>query len=382
MPRRRKELAYYPPPTADRLERRGPGRRSSLPLPWPVQALLLAGLLGLGAIAVLVGSGTLARTAGGLGNAVADVVAGFVGTASPAASGAPGAEPAPRLDAPVSAYTADGMIDVTGRLPSGVPGMSDATIRVYVAGKFVSEIEVPPTTDFRVADVPLDPGRNDVTATIVTAAGESEPSDPISVTYLDGAPPITLSTPKNGGSVATATVPVRGTTRAGARVTVRNSTTGATTTVIASAQGAFAVNVALTEGANALTVTVVDPAGNSGQASLTVIRGSGALSAKVTLSWYSMKASRLPQSLTITVRVLDVGGRAVADGSQATFSVSPPGLPTAVSDPQPTRAGVATWKLTIPPSAASLPASGLITVSVALTDGRMVTATGAFTITK
>lgn len=382
MPRRRKELAYYPPPAADRLARRTPGRAPRLPLPWPVQALLLAGLLGLGAIAVLVGSGTLARAAGGLGGAVADVVAGFVGTASPGVSGAPGAEAAPRLDAPSSAYTAAAMVDISGRLPSGVAGKADATVRIYVAGKFVSEIEVPATTDFRVSDVPLDPGRNDVTATIVTAAGESEPSDPISITYLDGPPPIKLSAPKNGASVTTATAPVRGTTRAGARITVRNTTSSATTTVIASAQGAFAVDMGLVAGANALTVTAVDQAGNSAQIAVTVIRGSGALSAKVTLSWYSMKVNKLPQSLTVTVKVLDVGGRAVADGTLATFTVSPPGLPTSVSDPLPMRAGVASWKLTIPPSSAALPASGLVTVSVALADGRVVTATGAFTVTK
>ena len=383
LPRRRKELAHYPPPAAVGSLPAAPlaGRRAC-PCPGPCRRCCWPPSWDWARSPCCVGGGTLARAAGGLGGAVADVVAGFVGTASPGATGAPGAEPAPRLDAPTSAYTADGTVDVTGRLPSGVAGMTDATIRVYVAGKFVSEIDVPSTTDFRVADVPLDPGRNDVTATIVTAAGESEPSDPISITYLDGPPPIKLSSPKNGASVATATAPVRGTTRVGARVTVRNTNSGATTTVIASAQGAFAVDIGLAAGANALTVTAVDQAGNSAVVSVTVIRGSGALSAKLSFSWYSMKATKLPQSLTITVKVLDVGGRAVADGTRATFTVSPPGLPTSVSDALPTRAGVATWKLTIPPSAAALPASGLVTVSVALADGRVVTASGAFTVTK
>ncbi|MGZ3631166.1 MAG: Ig-like domain-containing protein [Candidatus Limnocylindrales bacterium] len=380
LPRRRKELAHYPPPGADRLAQRSPGRRR-LDLPWPVQALLLAGLLGLGAIAVIIGGGTLARALGGLGGAVGEVVVGFVGE-SARPTGAPGAAPAPRLDKPVSAYSADPVLDISGRLPSGLAGTAGATIRIYVGGKLVTEIAVPSTTDFRVGAVPLVAGSNDITATISTAAGESEPSDPISVTFLDGPPPIKLSSPKTGAAVATATAPVRGTTRAGARVTVRNTNSGTSTTVIASAQGAFAVDVPLVEGANVVSVTVVDQAGNSGSTTVSVIRGSGALAAKLSLSWYTVRARNLPQALTITVTVLDTAGKPVADGTQATFTVSPPGQPTSVSDAIPTRAGVASWKLTIPASGAALPASGLITVDVRLSDGRIVSATAAFTITK
>ncbi len=381
LPRRRKELRHYPPPSRDRLARRSPGR-TRVGLPWPVQALLLATLLGLGALAILTGGGAFTHALGGIGGAFGEVFAGFVGP-SPKPTGAPGAAPAPRLDPPLTAFTSVATMDVTGRLPSGVAGTEDATIRVYVNGKFAAATPVPSTTDFRVADVPLADGRNDLSATILTAAGESEPSDPVSVIFLNGPPPITLTTPRNGAAVATATVSVRGTTRSAARVTIRNGTTGGSTTVVATAQGAFAIEVGLADGLNVLTVTAVDQAGNSASTTVRVTRGSGALTARLTLSWYSMSARRLPEPLTMTVKVLDASGNPVADGTLATFTVSPPGQPTSVSAPIPTRTGVAAWKLTIPSTSnATLPASGFITVNVQLADGRTVSASAAFTITR
>ena len=253
--------------------------------------------------------------------------------------------PTPQLDPPISAYTQLPSVDISGHLPGDVAGTSDM-LHVYVGGTLHAQQQVPTTNDFTVSAVPLAEGPNVITATLVTADGESGPSAPITITFDDMPPPLTLTSPKDGAAVTTATVAVKGTTQPGATVTVHDANTGAIPSVTANAAGAFGVNVTLAQGPNVLTITAVDPAGNRTTKTLTVTHGSGALKAKLTLSWSTMSNKNVASSpLRITVLVNDATGKPITVGATATFTVSPPGQPAIVSgDPPVTLShGAGSW---------------------------------------
>jgi len=354
-------------------------------LPWPVRALLLAALLGLGALAILLGGGTLARVTAGVGGAIFDAFGGLLPIGEASASPSEASIPAPRLDPPISAFTQLPTADISGLLPGDVAGTSDE-LKVYVGGSLVKTQPVPSTNDFTVAAVPLVEGPNVITATLATGDGESGPSAPITITYDDVPPPLTFSSPKNGAAVATATVAVKGATQPGATVTIRDANTGGSTSVVAAASGGFAVNVTLAEGPNVLTITSVDQAGNRTTKTLTVVHGSGALKAKLTLSWSTISNKKVASSpLTITVVVDDATGKPITVAATAIFTISPPGQATIISGPPAIALshGVASWTSKLAPvSTASLPQAGFVTVTVTLGDGRKVSANSSFTITK
>jgi hypothetical protein len=356
-------------------------------LPWPLRVLLLAGLLGLGALAIVLGGTALGRVAGGIGGAFGDAFGGFFPSGAPSASTTSALIGAPRLDPPMSAYTQLPSVDVSGLLPSGVAGTDDV-LHVYVGGTLAASQRVPTTNDFRVVGVALAAGANVITATISTPAGDSGPSAPISITFDNVAPPLAFSSPKNGASVTSATVTVKGTTQAGSTVTIRDVSTAGSTSTVAGANGAFSASITLAEGSNALIVTAADPAGNRTTKTLTVVRGSGAVKVTLTLAWYSLSNKRLPRALAATVVVDDATGHPTTAAATATFTISAPGQATIVSGVPPVALlqGTATWSATIAQlvgnAATALPQSGLVTVVVALADGRSVSATAAFTITK
>jgi bacillopeptidase F len=244
-------------------------------LPWALKVVLLTELLGLAGVAIVLGGDTLGRVTaaigGSIGQAFGPLIPVGVRTAVTSATAVAVTIAAPRLDAPVSAYTQLPNVAVSGLLPGGVAGTGDV-LKVYVGGTIAATEPVPPTIDFTVASVALAEGPNVITATISTPAGESEPSAPISITFDNIAPPLTLSSPRNGASVRTATVAVVGTTQAGSTVTIEDVATAGSTSVVASANGAFAATITLAKGSNALIVTAVDPAGNRTTKSLTVVR--------------------------------------------------------------------------------------------------------------
>lgn len=384
--RPRKARPHQAPDVAIRNRSKAPAA-GLVALPWPVRALLLAALLGLGALAILLGGGTLGRMTAGIGGAITSAFGGFVPAAGPSSSASQSGIPTPRLDPPISAFTQLPRVDISGLLPGDVAGTTDQ-LKVYVGGEMKATQQVPTTNDFTVPAVPLAEGPNVITATLVTAEGESGPSEPITITYDDVPPPLTFSSPKDGAAVATATVAVKGTTQPGATVTIHDANTGGSTSVLAAASGAFAVNVTLAQGPNALTVTSVDQAGNRTTKTLTVVHGSGALKATLTLSWSTISNTKIGSTpLTITVVVNDAAGKPIAVPATAVFTISPPGQATIVSG-TPAIAlnhGVASWTRTLAPvdtAHVALPQAGFVTVTVTLGDGRKVSASGSFTITK
>ena len=83
--RPRKTRPHQPPDVAVRNRGKAPAT-GLVALPWPVRALLLAALLGLGALAILLGGGTLGRVTAGLGGAISSAFGGIIPVGGPSAS--------------------------------------------------------------------------------------------------------------------------------------------------------------------------------------------------------------------------------------------------------------------------------------------------------
>jgi hypothetical protein len=344
-------------------------------MPWPVQLVFLVLLFVLGGLILTTSTGLLGRGAASLAGTAAGL-AGHLLPSSPTPRPSPTPATPPELTPAQSRYTSQTTNDVTGNVPAADRDVAGATIRVYDNGQLVGTLDVPTTADFAVVGVPLVEGDNQITATVATAAGESDPSAAITIVRDDEAPKISLTSPRNGAQIKSSSVTVSGTTQAGSSVTVLNTNTGGSTTVIADGEGAFSVSLIVGDGHNDLIVTATDPAGNSTTANRTVSRAPSDLKARLTVSPSRTPASA-PKPLEVTVIVTDSHGRPI-DGGTATFSAAPPNEGAEVSDPLPIASGVATWSVVLPPEA---PGAGLITVQVGLRDGRTASANASFTLT-
>ena len=117
----------------------------------------------------------------------------------------------------------------------------------------------------------------------------------------------------------------------------------------AKADGTFEIKVGIADGTNTLTVTATDQAGNETTKTVSILRGSGKLTARVGVSPGRVKASRLPEPFTVRATVADVGGKRVP-GATVIFSLSPPGQPTSTYTTETNDNGVATWRVTVPTS--------------------------------
>ncbi|MGH2407451.1 MAG: hypothetical protein ACRDF7_05135 [Candidatus Limnocylindrales bacterium] len=336
------------------------------------------------AVVALVGAVALSIT-GGLGGAIADLghsLGGLVGgiagaSASPTSSGDVGVEGAPRLEVPINPWTNQPLWDVKGLLPSGVAGSSTLTLRVYVGIIQVAEVPVPPTADFVVPAVPLQPGANQISAAIVDTNGEGPRSAAIQVNFDDQPPDLTISSPKNGSTTTSTKVTVSGKTQASSTIAVANQLTGGAASTQASSSGSFKVDIDIGSGSNALSITSTDPAGNETTVTVTVKHGGGQLAAKLSLSSVRINQSSLPVTLVITLAVTDVGGSAV-NGATVDFTISPPGQPTSTFTTV-TAGGKAKWSVSIP-KFGTTKASGIVTARVTLTDGRVVSTSAGFSV--
>jgi len=354
-------------PSPDRLARhRRIDRRRGLPLPIGAVLAVAVALLGLGIVWVGMGSvGPFVSSAvKGFGGFVANVGAAVSSTAPTAG---PAVADAPTIVSPDQPYTNDDTVDISIDVPSAVTGSTQYTVRLYVAVKdqepqVVAEQPVGPTSLLVLPDITLQAGRNDFQATIVGPGGESTKS-PVATWVLDNSKPkLTIISPADGSSVKGVNVTVKGKTQAGSSVRLRNDLNGATTSVSADKNGLFSGRIAVAAGLNAISVTSTDPAGNPNEASITVRKGSGKLTAVLTASAYRFRAKGLPKSVSFTVDVTGPDGRPVKNAT-ALFTVSVPGLEAIVSGEIATGGnGEATFTTTIPKGA--MAGAGLATVLV------------------
>jgi hypothetical protein len=314
------------------------------------------------AVIALIG-GVLLVANGGLGKVAAVVGTTFEGfltdlTRTPVPSApAPVVADAPTLETPDEPYTNQPTIDLRGTVPAAVVGQTGDRIRIYVAiGKgqpgVAREVPIGSSQRFLVPGLALSTGTNTFTATILGPNDlESEPSAAVSYILDKTKPKITITSPAANAVVNAKTVLVAGKTQARSTLSIRNQTTNATVAGAADGNGAFSIAVPIGTGSNQIQVTVTDPAGNVNTASLTVRRGTGKLTARLTASFYQVRISKLPESVQLFVTVTDPDGRAL-QGAQVTFTLAIPGVPAITSSTLTTSSsGKASFTTTIPKGA-------------------------------
>jgi hypothetical protein len=319
----------------------------------PFRLLLVVAVAALGVGVLLVASGGLGRVATAVGSTFAGFVSDITSTPAPSAAEETVAD-APVLDAPPESYTNQPSVDLVGTVPADIAGNTDDRIRIYVAlgngaSAPITELPVGASQHFLVPDLKLSEGTNTFQATIVGADDrESERSAAVSYILDTSKPRITVKSPKNNATVNAKTVQIAGQTQPRSALSARNTTTNATVNGSADGAGAFTIVVPLGDGTNTIQLTATDPAGNVNTAKMTLRHGTGVLTAHLTASTYRIRASRLPEPVTLTVIVNDPDGRALA-GAAVTFTLAVPGEPAiASSEIKTSSTGRASFTTTIP----------------------------------
>jgi hypothetical protein len=338
----------------------GPGRLSahqpikrSRGVPMVIRLGLVAAVLALSAGVLYIGVNGFGIVAGGIGSTLGGFVAGVTSTPSPRPVIQVISDP-PSLEQPSEPYTAEATVDLVVTVPAGLAGSLDHRVRVYLTLP-----DQPPTaiqespiaeTPKTIIPVTLEKGINDFTVTIVGSAGESDTSAVVRY-VLDASPPkITVTSPKNNAVVNGKAVTLKGKTQARTTLLARNDASGSSIAGTAGADGTFTLSLALSPGVNTISITGTDPAGNVTDVSLTVKRGAGKLTAKLTASVYQIKRSRLPEPVTLSVTVTDPDGNPL-DNADITFTLGMPGIPQVTIDGKTSANGKASFTTTVPKSA-------------------------------
>lgn len=334
-------------------------------MPLPARLALVVAVVALAAVVVSTVTGVLPRVVSAIGTTLGGIADSVLPTASPSASLVPIPAP-PTLRAPEKAATNKPTATLFGTVPLEVVGRDGYLVRIYIAlpdqePVAVRDVAVGETPSFVVENLPLESGRNDVTATLVGPGGESETSPVVTYVLDRSKPKITVSAPEDGATVNGAIATITGKTQGSSVVVARNEANGTSATTTADAKGAFTLEVTLRSGANGVTLTATDPAGNVGTALLTIRRGSGRLDLGLSASAYRISATRLPRVIELRARVTDPDG-GLLSGQVVTFTLSIPGVPVITDDNESDESGMATFRTTIP--AGATVGSGLATAFV------------------
>ena len=324
------------------------------------------------AVAVL-GVTVLYTATGGLGQAVASIgatIGGFVDdlTATPPPRQTPlPALAAPRIAAPPEPYTNLETVDLTVTVPRDVMAVEDARVRIYLALEGLDPAaidEVPPsaTSPQVVVPVRLTPGSNTFTATIVRPGVESAASAPVQFIQDQTPPPITIIRPANGATVNAAAVELTGTTQPRSTLLARNEANAASLAGTAAADGTFSLTLPLADGENSLVIRANDPAGNAAEVSLAVRRGTGRLTANLSVSAGRIRVSSLPQEIELATVVSDPDGQPLANAS-VSFTLSVTGIRTVTTEATTGLDGRAAFRTTIPVGALAGQAMATVYVS-------------------
>ena len=361
------------PATSRRREPVGP--RSSLPL--AARLILVLAVLLLGGSVVLLGTGLLSSAVSGVGNALAGVAGGIMGSnATPSPTPGP-TPPPPHLVQPVDAWTRVGSWDVQGYAPADVIGQPGYSVRVYVGGKVAGEAQLGPTENFVVNGVPIPLGRSSITASIVGPSGEGPQSQPISVVFDNIPPAIVLSAPADNATINGDSVTVSGRTQTASTVSVRNGNTGLTATGVAS-DGTFSIDVRLGNGLNPLTITSTDPAGNVTTKNISVLKGNGTTTVRLHLSFARILLSDLPHAFSAYVTATDPNGAPIT-GASVDFALTVPGLQPLSFDTTTGADGKAVWTTTLP-SDGVVTGNALVVALVTLPDGTQYREVSSFVV--
>jgi hypothetical protein len=319
--------------------------------------MLIAAVVGLGAIVLYTATGGLSKAVATLGTSLAGVFDRLTDAGSPAPSGAVFAE-SPIIEPPPEPYTNQKGIDLVITVPSEAVGKG-ARVRLYVAlseqspAQAHEDVPVGSTPRVVIPNVELTKGVNDFTATLVGPDEEESEQSPVVRYIYDGTKPkITLTSPRNAATINRETVKLTGKTQGRSALVARNSANATSVTGTANANGTFTLNLPIVTGSNPITITATDPAGNVGQLVLSVQRGSGKLTADLSASIYRIPMNRLPQPIELEVLVTDPDGNPL-EGASVTFSLTIPGIAPLTFDAETGGDGRATFRTTVPKGAAA-----------------------------
>lgn len=312
--------------------------------------LLIVALAGLGGAVFLSASGGIGTLAGALGASLSGFFDKIVATPEPSVATVLAAD-APVIATPSEPYTNLTTVDLKVTIPAVTVGNDAARLRIYLTLEgqepaVIAELPIGATIRM-IVPVDLTPGRNDFHATIAEAGVESEPSPVVTFIQDTDPPKMVLTSPKDGATVNRPTAIIVGTTQPRTTLLARNATNGQSFSGVAGSDGAFSLTLPLEPGANAITITGRDPAGNNGELAITLVRGSGKLTATLTSSAYRIATSSLPTSIQLSVLVIDPDGQPISEAA-ITFTVTVPGIPPVSKDAATGVDGRATFSTTLP----------------------------------
>ncbi len=338
----------------------------------------------LGGAILYASTGQLGAVVGSFGGTVANLVTQFSRTAEPSFTAAPRV-PKPVLIRADEEYTNQPTADLQGTLPTDVAGSPDYKVRIYRAlgdekskSDLVREFKVGTTAQFTVTGVTLEKGVNFFTATIQGPGNvETGPSTPVRYVYDTSKPKIILRSPQDGDTVNAKTVVLQGDVQSRSVIVARNAENGASVTGKAAPDGTFSITLALEPGQNPITLTTTDPAGNESDLVISLLRGSGKLTASLQTSVVQFKTSRLPAPLTLTATVIDPDGHP-DEGASVTFTLSIPGVDPITTVGTTDGAGTAIFQTSVPSGATV--GSGLATILVETRKYGSITARAAISI--
>jgi len=268
-------------------------------------------------------------------------------------------------------------IDLAVSLPEGLRSDQEYRVRIYVNDVMVRERPLPATERFRVENVPLEQGDNDLRAALVSGGGEGQRSAPVAITRDDIAPEIHLISPRSGERVHTAEHLLTGRTEAGADISI-GGRSGNPIRATVDSSGRFEALLELAIGQNPLTLRSEDPAGNVAQDRIVIVRADSDASLVLTIFPTELDYSSLPARLQITAMVRDERGQPI-DDALVTFGLSPPSLATTTHRAT-TSAGTVSWTGVDIPAAASSKGIWLVTALVTLSTGAELRADESLTV--
>ncbi|HYI22092.1 MAG TPA: hypothetical protein VEX62_05575 [Candidatus Limnocylindrales bacterium] len=285
--------------------------------------------------------------------------------------------PAPTVIAPAR-LTRAADIDLAVSRPDGLRSDQEYLVRVYVNGEAVRERPLPRAEQFRIEDVPLQQGDNDIRAALVGAGGEGQRSAAVAITRDDIAPDIRIISPEDTERIHTAEQLLTGRTEAGADMSIVSGRSGNSIPTSVDAGGRFEALLELTFGQNPLTLRSEDPAGNVSQTRIVLVRADSNASLVLTISPTEADAATLPTRLEIVATVHDEHGQPI-DDAVVTFGLSPPNLATTTHHTR-TSDGIATWQGVDVPASPNSRGTWRITALVTLSSGAELRADELLTV--
>lgn len=306
--------------------------------------------MALGAVIVFAGVGVLGKVVAEVSKAFDRTIASVTTTPSPSPT-ITVTPNAPALSVPAESYTNQKSVDLTGTIPSGFIGREGASIRIYrtlpnEGPRKIAEQDVGATAGFTVPSLELAKGRNDFSATLVAAGGESDHSKVVTYILDTTKPKVTVSKPGKDAVVNGKTVTLVGKTQPRSALVAKNLANNASITGTAGDDGAFKLILAIASGSNAIRITATDPANNEGVLVINVNRGAGKLHAEITASRYQFVRKSLPSEVTLTVDVTDPDGHPL-EGATVEITLSPPGSSVISRTLTTDGTGRVRWRVTI-----------------------------------